>query len=207
MPQPSYRHGRVYSEPYEVAARLADLHLTVDLVSEAVVRGDVERANAPVFGYEGHPEYNAGSRVLSTICEEGGRTDGAWRRENYLKIPVAVSGDNKVAIHATAGSNGTGQRDGDPTNNSLKGPHSVKASSAQLAMVPDEPPPDFYFLLTRRDSEGLWAELFRPIMDPSGYAVGYVERVLFGSMDHEGSRLRDVPAVPPMGVVPVLRRA
>jgi hypothetical protein len=203
----SYRHGVIYSDVYAVKERLLGLHLTVDLVAEAVKRGDTERASAPVFGYEGHPEYNAGSRALSTICELGGQTDGAWKRDNYLKIPVAISSDHRVAIHATAGSEGTGQVDGDPRNKSLKGPYSTVASKAQQSLIPDEPAPLFFWLFTRRDPFGLWAELFAPVMDDSGYAIGYTERVLLPNLDSDGGARRQLPEAAPTPIVNVPRKA
>lgn len=203
MPSPAARKHLTIVEPYAVNARLADLHLDYELVCEAVRRGDIDRRSVPIFGYEGHREYAAGSRALSTICELGGKTDGGWERKDYLKIPVAMSFDGRVAVHATAGSEGAGKVDGDPTNSSLKGPHSTRASSGQIVLV-DEVPPDFFWLFTRRDPEGLWAELFRPLMDGSGYAFDYIERILFGNIDPGSAPLKkSLPEIPASPVVEI----
>lgn len=198
MPTPRRHTRQVVVDPYEVDVRLADLHLHRDLIGEAARRADNDARSIPPYGYKGQANYDAGSRAVSTIIEEGGTTDGGWSREDYLKIPVAMSADGRVAIHATAGSDGTGREDGDPRNLSLKGPHSIEATRPRQRSLDDElPPPDFYWMFMRRDDDGLWVELFSPLLDESGYTYGFVERIIIGNVD-SGPRVRqsDLPAIP-----------
>lgn len=210
----SGHQGRVIADPYDVDVRLARLGLSADFLILCADRGDLARRSIPPFGFNGQAEYDAASQVLSTICEEGGTTDGGWHRGSHLGIPVAFNYDETIAITPTAGDVGTGRPDGNPVNASLKGPSSRKASSplAQGAFDfqdPDNQPVDFWWFFTRRDPEGLWAEMFAPIFDKGGTASGYTERVVIGQIGPmtDPSRLHVPPAGPTPSIdITVLRR-
>lgn len=183
--EPRPIHPRtIFAEDYEVAARLAALGLTSSFLARCAAEGDIDRRSAPPFGFEGHPEYNAGSRIISAMCEYGGETDGAWRRGNLHRIQVVFNYDESVAIHPTSGTEGTGQRDGDPHNRSLKGPYSARAASRPLTLGVefDVRPPDFYWFFTRRDDLGLWAELYQPVVAADGTCTDFAERILLGNI-------------------------
>lgn len=196
---------QIVAAAHEVDARLEELQLTREIIVEATWRGDVARRSAPPLGFKGHPEYAAGSEALNAICDLGGRTDGAWGRDDYLKIPVAMSFDRRVMISPTPGSEGTGQINGDPTNLAPKGPHSVRASATQPTLV-EEVPPDFYWHFTLSDEHGLWVELFSPVMDLSGHAIDYVERIIIGNVDPGLGGRGQLPAIPPSPIVDISAR-
>ncbi|MEM9034357.1 MAG: hypothetical protein AAGD18_07175 [Actinomycetota bacterium] len=123
--------------------------------------------------------------MRSTLCERGGETDGGWHKGNHLGIPVAFNHDESIAIHATAGTAGTGQADGEPHNGSLKGPHSRRAASEAhegRLFSDDDKPVDFWWFFTHRDEDGLWAELYAPVFEAGGIATGWAERVILGNL-------------------------
>jgi len=181
--QPHSTPGRIYAARYEVDVKLASMDLTITLLARCAEQGDIDRRSVPVFGYDGHDEYAAGSRIRSTLCEYGGETDGGWHAGNRHKVPVAFNHNKTIAIHPTAGTEGTGKVEGDPYNKSLKGPYSTKAARAQTQLeLDDDVPVDFWWFFTRRDEAGLWAELFNPIIEEDGYASGFVERVILGNL-------------------------
>lgn len=204
-PQP---RRRIYWETYEVDKRLYDLHLSRDLVVEAAQRGDVDRSNAPIFGFDGHPEYAAASRILSTLCEEGGTTDGGWQRDYHAGIPVARSFDSLVLICPTGGTEGTGQVDGEPRNRSEKGPRTAAVAAANRLFDPSEldEAVQFLWLFTYHDGETLWCELFAPILDETGFVLDWIERIVIGKVDPAPRDRETVPPIPSDPEVEVERR-
>lgn len=205
-PQP---RRRIYETAYEVDKRLHQLHMTRAWVVEAAVRADVDRASAPIYGFDGHPEYAAGSRALSTLIEEGGTTDGGWSFDRYDKIPVAISSDRRVAIHPTGGTEGTGKADGEPTNRSQKGPRTVRvANAAQESLDLGDIPhlTHFLFLFTYVDDEGLWCELYDPLLDDDGYVMDFRERIIIGRIDAAPRSRKALPLPAPDAVHEVERR-
>ena len=206
--QPQQPAGRIYAARYEVDVKLAGMDLTFDLLARCAEQGDIDRRSTPIYGYDGHEEYAAGSRIRSALCEYGGETDGGWHSGNRFKVPVAYNHNKTIAIHPTAGTDGTGKVDGDPYNKSLKGPYSTKAATAQTELDLDDMPVNFWWFFTRRDEHGLWAELFNPILKDDGYASGYVERVVLGNFGTAPIGGREpLPKPSPAPDIPVPRRA
>ncbi len=196
---------------YEVDQRLDELGLSRPFLVRCAAQGDVDRRNVPVFGFDGHPEYAANSRILSALCEYGGETDGGWRRGNFHRIPVAMNANDTVAIHATAGTAGTGKVEGDPHNRSLKGPWSQRAANPQPTLGPDvdEMPPDFYWFFTNRDNDGLWAELYQPILGDQGVCIDFTERIILGNIGGPTDPIRQTNPADPIrpSDISVTRRA
>jgi hypothetical protein len=175
----------IHREPYAVDHRLAQLGLTRALLALAAERGHLDRLLVPPYGFPGQDEYDAASRALSTIIEQGGATGAGWHRGALSKIPVALNADRSIAVTCTPGAEGTGRVDGEPRNKALKGPatKAVSKSVAQMSLDMDDPdnlPVDFWFYFTRFDADGLWAELYSPVMGDDGYAIDFHERVLLG---------------------------
>ena len=190
----------ILSHNFDVDARLSELDLTREFLIKCAHAGDIDRRSTPAFGYAGHPEYASGSRTRSAMVEYGGETPGGWQPDTLLGIPTAINTSATVAIHPTAGSSGTGRVDGNPFNKSLKGPHSIQASSAPPTLGPDVDvqPVSFYWLCSHRDDEGLWVELYQPIVGSRGRCVGCFERILLGNVGGPsgGVPTRRTPAQP-----------
>lgn len=199
---PAPKHGRIYVDTYDVDVRLAQMGLTRGFLTKCARRGDIERRSAPAYGYEGHAEYAAGSEMRHAMCALGGETEGGWHAGYRFGIPVAFNHSETIAIHATAGTTGTGRPDGDPHNKSLKGPCSAKASSPASFLDDlddDDQLVDFFWFFTMRDDEGLWAELYEPILDESGQWLGYNSRIILGNVADDGDPM---PMRKPEGLAP-----
>ncbi len=215
-PNSEYRHqGRVLSDRYEVDERLLQLGMTRDFAITCAFQGDLERRSTPAFAFDGHDEYVANSWIRHAMCEHGGETDGGWHPGHHHGIPVAFNHNHTIAINPTAGSEGTGQPHGAPVNRSSKGPWTRKAaeeSAATPLFLPeefDQVPVDFWWFFTRRDDDGLWAELFAPVIEDGGHASGWTERVLFGNIGGNGGpgRIAPLPAPAPAPDITIARRS
>lgn len=203
---PHYR-GRIHVDRSEIEERLSELELTFELIARAAFEGDVDRKSVPPYGYAGQAEYDAHSRARSVLCEHGGETDGGWHAGYHHNIQVAFNHSETIAIHATAGTAGTGKPDGEPHNGSLKGPWSRRASreSAQLELDVEEPV-DFWWLFTYHDDHGLWSELYAPIIEDGGRASGWTERIILGNLGPGMAPVRAPQEPHPIPEIEISRR-
>jgi hypothetical protein len=213
--QPAPRKARVISDPYAVRVALDRIGMPKELLLLAAEKGHLERRLATPLDFAGRGEYDAASRALRTLCEEGGKTAGSWHREQYLGIPVAFNLDESIAITVTAGDEYAGVDDGerDPRTRTLKGPNTRTAVARQtLPLVHPEDEDagvEMWYLLTNVTAEALLVELARAeMLDLDGRITGWAERIIVGQLDldGDGAVLRGKPTEPTPPVEINLRR-
>lgn len=182
--KPVPQSARIYVQPGEVDRRLAALGIERDLLVLAAKEGHLDRMMATANDFPGRGEYDAASRALRTLAEEGSRSAGGWHRDTYLQIPVVLNSDETIAIAVTGGDKWTGiDGEQDPTNRSIKGPNLSKASDqASLFGGPNDLGVSFWYELIHWNGE-LWVELSRPSLGADGRVVAWAERIIVGSLD------------------------
>lgn len=191
MFEPAKRRPRIYSSLYEVAQRLASLEMPMEILTTAVQRGHLDRRLATRNDFPGRGEYDAASRALRTICEEGVRSEGGWHRSTYLGIPVAYNYWETVAVSVTSGDENVGQAEAedDPRVRPVKGPNTSRATKPRLQLTPGDPTAgddgvSFWYLLTYADDERVWAELSNPdVPELEGSVDRWRERIILGEVD------------------------
>ncbi|HEV2071908.1 MAG TPA: hypothetical protein VGR26_19165 [Acidimicrobiales bacterium] len=210
--RPALTKARVYADPYDVDVHLARLGLPKPLLLQAAEDGHVDRVFASPLDFPGRGEYDAASRALRTICEEGGKLAAAWHRATYLGIPVAFNLDETVAITVTGGDEFTGiNGERDPKTRSLKGPNTRTAATRQtLPLLRGSDQNDhgasLWFMLTYVDVECVRVEIATPfLLESDGRVAGWLERILLGKLDLDGIGRRVVPTAPtpPLEITPV----
>jgi hypothetical protein len=209
-----YPTSRRYVTEYEVNARLRDLRMPRRLLELAVAQGHLDRRLATPLDLPGRGEYDAASRGLRTLGEEGGTTEGGWFRDKFLGIDVVFRSDEAVAINVTGGDEWTGvDGEEDPVNTALKGPNAMRAAQApRIDFIGDGSVTgvSFYYLLTNVRDDKLWAELSEPVSVLDGHTAGWFERIILGEIDFNsvlqgGIGEPTAPASPDLDI-PVTRR-
>ena len=198
--QPVPRSARIYVERYEVDQRLAALGIERELIVLAAKQGHLDRMMATANDFPGRGEYDAASRGLRTLAEEGGRSVGGWHRDTYLQIPVVLNSDETVAIAVTGGDRWTGiDGEQDPTNRSIKGPNLSKASGqTSLFGGPNDLGVSFWYELVSWNGD-LLVELSRPSLGADGRVLAWAERIVVGSIDLSGLSRAASPLNEPTG--------
>ncbi|MDP9383435.1 MAG: hypothetical protein M3Q29_25490 [Chloroflexota bacterium] len=210
--QPAPSKARVYVDPYEVDVQLDRIGLPKTLLLQAAEDGHVDRVFASPLDFPGRGEYDAASRALRTICEEGGKVPASWHRDTYLGIPVATNLDETIAITVTSGDEFTGiDGESDPKTRSLKGPNTRTAATRQTlpllhGLDEHDPAVTLWFMLTYVDVDCVRVEIATPsFVGRDGRVSGWLVRIVVGNVDLDGIGQRMVPAAPtpPLDITPV----
>ena len=181
----------IYSDPWDVSRRLAELGLKEELLKPPVERGFGAWASCTA----NHPPIFGGlSAWAETVC--GLREELAplgWERLNESNFPLVVNQSGTLAISVATGDEETGRKDDSPCTSSAKGPrtaHAILGNQRQGELFPEMLPSDeivsmtgraTWILLMYRDKDSLEVrcELSRPIqMNPDGYVDGWAERII-----------------------------
>lgn len=178
--QQTQRCPMVRSESFDVDYRLSQLGMTRSWIWMAMDRGAVDHRLAPPFGLDGNASYRAADRALSELCLEP--LEAGWRRDSFLRIPVAMNRQQTIAVGVTSGDHNTGVlSDDDPRTVTLKGP-ATRLISDQLdfSKRPDDiNGVDYWVALGYWTEDEMRCELSRPLPpDEDGRISGWAERIL-----------------------------
>lgn len=210
--QPLPNKARVYVDPYDVDVQLNRIGMPRSLLLQAAEHGHIDRVFASPLDFPGRGEYDAASRALRTICEEGGKVPASWHRDTHRNIPVAFNLDETIAITVTGGDEFTGiDGERDPKTRSLKGPNTKAAAVQQTlpllhGLDEENPGVTLWFMLTYVDVDSVRVELATPsIVETDGRVSGWLVRILVGKIDLDGLGGRTVPTAPtpPLEITPV----
>ena len=198
--------SRVYIDPYEVDARLAELAVQRTWLEEAALQGELQRRLTSPLEFDGAPAYKAASMGLRVIRELS--IGAGWHPERYMSIPVAFNNDETVAISVTEGDEYVGVLgERDPSTKAIKGPNTAKVVDDNRLF--EFPPVSFWYFLTYSDErQTLRAELSSPAIEEGGRVSQWLERILLGSITGTAVAAPLTDTMPPAAPAPevVVRR-
>lgn len=191
----------IWSEPWDVNRRLAELGLTRSILRKAVERGQAAWAACTA----NHPANFAGiAGWADAICGLGDElVPSGWERVDPNGQPLVVKGD--IALTAASGDENTGrtaESQPQPRTKASKGPMTVEAVNRNAFLFPQMQKDDdekiarliartqntWVLLMHRDEVEGeVRCELSRPItMDQERHINGWSERIILDPIDFEG---------------------
>lgn len=152
-----------------VAARLSELHPTLDMVllrevSEHGYRRRVEATDMHSTTAAGTFHWHESIFALRTMLSERG-----WRKEDVSNCPLIVSPDRTIALSLMTGDNETGWPQGNPSNQAQKGAvleTAVARNQQQLKLFDAK-----YVSATlsnRQEATQLWVVLYHVAVGTSG---------------------------------------
>jgi hypothetical protein len=176
----------VKASAIEIANALAQLGLTSEILSEAILRGEIARDSCTANDAPGAPGFYAwaGSvRALRDILMPLG-----WTRNDDVCYSRVVNPDRSVAIAVVTGDDGTGKRDANPKTKYAKGAATQAAVISnqgflfgQLASDEVEAPETWvtWMLLKKRTGDSVFAELSLPSsMSKDGQVESWQTRII-----------------------------
>jgi hypothetical protein len=204
-----------------VTNALSDLGLDESILREAILQGEIARANCTANDPPCVPGiYSWGStvRALRDIL-----IPKKWTKNDDGNYSTVVSPDESFAIAVVTGDEGTGLPDANPTSKYPKGnktrdavirnqyclfPEAEKAAQEQAAKEDAAEKRITWMLLKRRSGDAVLAELSLPDrISKAGQVERWQERIILDPIDVEPIAVLDDDAVDEPIDVPIRRRS
>jgi len=112
-------------EPLDVAARLADFALTVDVLRDAVLAGEIARASCTANDPPAFPGFSAWAVTTRVLRELLMPED--WTKSDKGGFSTVISPDGLMAIVVATGDDSTGNSDKPPKTKFPRGPITQEA--------------------------------------------------------------------------------
>jgi hypothetical protein len=206
----------VKTSPRDITDALAELGLTVEILSDAILRGENARdsctANDPPSA-PGFYSWAGTVRALRDILIPLG-----WMRNDDVNYSRVVNAELNVAIAVVTGDEGTGNKDMSPKTKYPKGPATQAAVSCNQgnlfgngdAPEPEAEPDDnriTWMLLRKRTGDTVYAELSLPSLMSDGQVERWEGRIILEPMTFDPLiDVEDDSSEPPIDIV-VRRRS
>lgn len=205
----------VKTSAIEVVDALTQLSLTAEILSEAILRGEIARDSCTANDAPGAPGFYAWAgtvRALRDILMPQG-----WSRNDDVCYSRVVSPDRSIAIAVVTGDDGTGNKDANPKTKYPKGTATQAAVSCNQGYlfgeplsVEDETPETWltWMLLRKRTGDSVFAELSLPSsMTKEGQVESWQTRIILNPILVDPNiEVEDDSSEPPIDV-PVRRRS
>src|SRR5713101_789779 len=180
----------ILQKPAEVIDRLAELGVSYEILSSAIIAGEIARdgctANDPV-NTRGFVAWSRTVRILRELLIPKG-----WTRRDERGLPLVVSPDGKIAIVVGLGDEMTSRPDCTPKTKYAKGPATVAVINRNVQLrlfgeveiedandVVVDPNIETYVLLRHRTADVAKAELSVPASsDDDGRISSWSKRII-----------------------------
>ena len=210
----------VHAQPADVAARLAQLDLTDDILSIAVAKGQLAVDNCTPNHPRMFPPLAGWAETVRGLRE--GLVTRQWTTSDDHNYALAVHPTGEIAIAVATGNEHTGLLSGTPATKSSKGTSTLEAvmvNVKQLSLFSEteeaaaeqseqERKRATWILLIRRDTNGTRAELSLPVViGADGRVTDWRERIILHVIPRDPQPLRVTPPDLPDLDVQVKRRS
>jgi hypothetical protein len=208
----------VVSAPVEVAHRLEQLGLSVDLLHESIMFGEGYRNSCTINDPPMLPGLLGWGRTMRGIRERLIPHYPDWRRSDVGNYSTVVNDAKHIAIAVATGDENTGRAGRAPKTKHPKGPatmDAVRRNVAQLELFdrpPVQPPENSqdltWLLLIASSEEGVFGELSLPdFVGPDDRVEQWNERIILGKIHSDDGPARGTVESAPDIEVEVKRRA
>lgn len=209
---------KVYYEPDEVAARLARMDLSSDVLREGVIAGETARLNCTANTPLCFPGIAAWAYTVTALRDL--LMPRGWRKSDAGNYPLVVHPSERFAIGVATGNEDTGSRYITPKTKYPKGPATIeKVENNGVTLFGEpiitrriQPAPEAFtwLLLIARSADGLRSELSLPSsIGEDGRVDGWSERIILPTVNPgTGSGLPlPLPEPGPEFDIDIIRRA
>lgn len=177
----------IHLTPYEVDLRLSQLDVPREVLTRAVLQGELQRRFATPDDFHATAGYTAWARTYRELVS-GMRSQRGWHKGQFLSIPVVYTFDETYAIAVSPGDSKTADPDTKGPSTHRKGPATSEAVArsrdGQLEFE-DSPVELWYLVYDVRTDGSLHAELSRPLSLEEARITAWSERVILGRIDPE----------------------
>lgn len=209
-------------EPWDVNARLSELGLTEQELSDAVRRGYLAYINCTANHPPLVPGIWAWGETVCALREYLLRL--GWKRSDEDNYSLVIHPSGEIAIAVATGDDGTGRAEASPSTKARKGPCTIDAIAAnqlQLNLFEEAPPfpvpampcdpqddKTTWVLLIHRATSEVRGELSLPSsIGTDGRIDGWQERILLSPIPLDGDFVEVVPLPLPDITIDIKRRA
>jgi hypothetical protein len=205
--------AQIRLDEQDVTEALAEMGLSYEILSEAIMNGEMARDNCTANDAPGAPGYfawNGTVRALREILLPRG-----WTRDDGGGYSRVVNAESTIAIAVVTGDEGTGRPDAIPSSKYAKGPATEAAVNVNQGLLFDAqitrgirglPSWITWMLIRRRTADGMvYAELSLPYSMDAGKVDSWQVRIILRNIETDPNLASD--DVPDALIdVPVRRR-
>jgi hypothetical protein len=186
-------------------AKLVELGLSVEIITQAVIYGQMERDACSVLDpptFPGTTAWATTNRALRALLRRTG-----WKLSNTANFCTTISPDGEVAIMVSTGDDGTGKEHAVSNFKNRRGPRTREAveNNEQLLLfevIPDDTlpivPSKTWILLIARKGDQVFCEMKLPrSMDEGGRVEAWAERIIIPTIN-----LNDAPKTSRLPIEP-----
>jgi len=193
----------ILTDPIDVRRRLADLHLTVEILAEAILAGELFRRSCTPNDAPTIPGIGFWGRIVRTLREL--LVTSGFVRSDKGGLPVVVSPDKTFAIAVSTGDEDTGNPNEAASTKYPKGAKTAQAVVRnngtrflfqELELTPEEQAEATrltWFLLVKREEKAILSELSLPSGVANGYVSSWSERIILPTIDLDDDLHRAEP--------------
>lgn len=180
----------VHHEPADVVDRLALLDLSVDVLRDAVARGEAARNSCTANDPGITPGFLAWARTTRGLRDL--QAPAGWRRSSEGGLETAVSPDGKLALAVATGDEATGRAGSPPKTKYSKGPATAAAiEQNQLSLFAEPGRAELsrvtWLLLIARGVDEVRCELSLPKeIGDDGKVESWSERIILAPVGRDG---------------------
>ena len=193
----------VISDPIDVRTRLAELGLTVEVLTESILAGELASNSCTPNDPPSVPGFMFWARIVRAL-RENTVTDG-FVRSDERNFSIVISPDRSYSIAVSTGDEATGDPSSpSPSTKYAKGPLTVEAveRNGQLLLFKEMEPPEgedskvtgiTRILLVRKSGDLILCELSVPDKVVDGFVETWAERIILPTIELDGPERRANP--------------
>jgi hypothetical protein len=193
---------KIFNEPQDVDARLAELGLERSLLSEALRQANLYRVRLTSHHPRLYRYQVMSGETVAALRDQ--LVPKGWSKSDDGNYELTINEESTIAIAVASGDDGTGNPNRIPSNKSPKGRHTAEAIEAnrqadmfaELLPTPplSEKSVDTWILLHHVKADKIEAELSRPSeIDEDGKIISWSERILLDAIPLDGEPLDIAP--------------
>jgi hypothetical protein len=192
----------VISDPIDVRSRVAELGLSVEVLTESILAGELARNSCTPNDPPSAPGFLFWAKIVRAL-RENLVTDG-FVRSDERNFSIVVSPDRSYSIAVSTGDEATGDPSSPSSTKYAKGPLTVEAveRNGQLLLFKEMEPPEAEdskvvgitrILLVRKSGDSILSELSVPDKVVDGFVETWAERIILPTIELDRPERRANP--------------